>query len=64
MTTYTVTLRFQFPAYNEKNGIVLGEFRATSKSKAISYAKVIAERDGHWPNNVGQGRASFKAVEA
>jgi hypothetical protein len=64
MTTFTVTLRFQFPAHGDKNGIRY-EVRATSKSTAIRYAKVMAERDGHTGGHaVGQGRASFKAVEA
>ena len=64
MTHYIVTLRFQFPAWDEKNGIEF-EIRARTKSEAIRYAKVRAERDGHIGGHVvGSGRATFKARAA
>ena len=59
--TFTVTLRFQFPAWIEKAGIPY-EVRAKTKADAIRYAKVMAERDGHIGGHaVSRGRASFKA---
>lgn len=58
---YTVTLRFQFPAWDEVDGIPYEE-QARSKADAIKYARRQAERDGHLCG--GKGRASFKAVES
>jgi hypothetical protein len=57
---YSVTLRFQFPAWDEKSGI---EFRVstTSKRDAIAAARHLAERDGHVPAR-GKGRATFTAI--
>ena len=57
---YSVTLRFQFPAWDEKSGI---EFRVTSTSKrdALTAARRLAEHDGHVPAR-GKGRATFTAV--
>ena len=56
---FIVTLRFRFPAWNNKAGIVF-QVRALTKAQAIRFAKAQAERDGHWPA-VGQGAATFKA---
>ena len=64
MISFTVTLRFQSPAWNEKDGIEF-EVRARTKSEAIRYAKVRAERDGHIGGHAaGSGRATFKARES
>ena len=60
--TYTVTLRFQFPAWDEKDGIQFDDICASSKKDAIAIAKSRADRDGHLGG--GKGRYSFKAVEA
>lgn len=61
--TYNVTLRFQFPSWEDKDGIRY-EIRARTKSEAIKYAKVRAERDGHIGGHVAaNGRATFKAEE-
>jgi hypothetical protein len=59
MTPYAVTLRFQFPAWDEKNGIRY-EVRAACKSDAISYARQLATRDGHIPA-AKKGRVTFRA---
>lgn len=56
---FTVTLRFQFPAHDEKNGIVYAEIVAGSKADAIWRARKMADRDGHLGS--GKGRATFKA---
>jgi hypothetical protein len=64
MAEYRVTLRFQFPAWDEKDGI---PYHVTAKSKAdaIKRAKMDAKRDGHIGfGNTGKGRATFKAEEA
>ncbi len=61
MKNYTVTLRFQFPAWDEKDGIQFEE-QAETKSQAIRYARRQADTCGHLCG--GKGRASFKAVEA
>ena len=57
---YTVTMRFQFPAWDEKDGIPF-EVTARSKSEAVKYARNQADHDGHLAG--GKGRVSFKAVE-
>lgn len=58
--TFTVTLRFQFPAWDERYGI---EFtvRATSKSDAIRRARAAAMEAGH--GGPGKGRAIFTAEQ-
>ncbi len=61
MTEYTVTLRFQFPAWDEKDGIDF-TIRAKTKAEAVKYARARAERDGH--TGGGKGRLTFKAREA
>ena len=59
-TTYKVTLRFQYPAHDERDGIPF-EFEAKSKSQAIRYARRQAENDGHLCG--GKGRVTFTARE-
>lgn len=59
--TFTVTLRFQFPSWEDRDGIRY-EIRARTKAEAIKYAKVMAERDGHTGGHAAaHGRATFKA---
>lgn len=55
---YTVTLRFQFPAHDERDGIPF-EVQARSKADAIKQARRQADHDGHLCG--GKGRVSFKA---
>jgi hypothetical protein len=59
---YNVTIRFQYPAWDEVDGIVYRDIQATCKSDAIKQVRREAENDGHVPG-IGKGRASFKAVE-
>lgn len=59
--TYEVTLRFQFPAWDERDGISY-TIEAETKSDAIRYARRQAENDGHACG--GRGRYWFSAVEA
>lgn len=56
---YTVTLRFQYPAWDEKNGI---PFTVTAKTKAeaIQQARRQAFNDGHLCG--GKGRVTFTAT--
>lgn len=58
---YTVTLRFQFPPWDEVNGIVFEHVSGYSKSDACSSARLQAEHDGHLSSQ--KGLAWFKAVE-
>lgn len=58
---YIVTLRFQFPAWDEKDGIECNQ-TARSKADAIRYARSQMRDDGHIPA-VGKGRATFTASE-
>ncbi len=57
---YVVTLRFQYPAWDEKDGIPF-YVEATSKSQAIERARREAYNAGHLCG--GQGRVTFKAEE-
>lgn len=57
--TFQVTLRFQFPAWDEVDGITY-EIEANSKAEAIDRARREARRDGHTPAT-GKGRATFSA---
>jgi len=58
---YRVTLRKQFPAWDERNGIVF-EVEARSKADAVKSARYEAYNGGH--TGSGCGRCWFKAVEA
>lgn len=60
MNRYTVTLRFEAPAWDEKNGIPY-EIEAASKSEAVKKARRHAEEYGH--TGTGKGRYTFKAIE-
>jgi hypothetical protein len=61
MNAYIVTLRFQYPAHDERAGIPY-EVQARSKADAIRDARRQAERDGHVPCST-KGRATFTATE-
>ena len=61
MKTYDVTMRFQFPAWDEKEGITYYDIRAASKSQAIKYARSRGFDDGH--TGQGKGRTTFTAKE-
>ena len=61
MNAYIVTLRFQFPAHDEHQGIPY-EVSARTKADAIRDARRQAERDGHVPCS-HKGRATFTATE-
>lgn len=57
---YEVALRFQFPAWDEQDGI---PFRivATTKAEAVLEARRQAQHDGHIPCR-GKGKYRFKAT--
>ena len=57
---YTVTLRFGFPSYDERDGIRFDE-TARSKKDAIRYARRSAYNAGHLVG--GKGRTTFTAEE-
>lgn len=59
--TYTVILRFQYPAWDEKDGIHYPDIPARSKSEAIRIARQKAEADGHAIG--GRGRYWFTAAQ-
>jgi hypothetical protein len=61
MKNYIVTIRFQFPAWDEKNGLPY-EVTASTKAEAIKEVRRLAARDGHTGIG-GKGKASFKAEE-
>lgn len=58
VTSFTVTLRYQHPAHDQRDGITW-DIEAGSKAEAIRKARKIAERDGYyWAK---QGRMTFTA---
>jgi hypothetical protein len=59
MSTYTVRQTFQYPAWNEVNGIPY-TVEASSKSEAIRKARREAERCGH--DGTQKGRRTFKVI--
>ena len=59
MTEFEVTLRFQFPAWDERDGLRYF-VHAKTKADAVRYARSDARRDGHL--GTGKGHASFSAV--
>lgn len=63
MKTYTVTLRYQHPAWDEKNGIPY-EVTAKTKADAIKKARKQAESDGNTGWGASKGRTTFTATEA
>ncbi len=60
-TRYDVRLTFQYPAWDEVDGIVF-TVDADCKAKAVKYARYEADRAGHLCG--GKGRVSFKATES
>ena len=60
--TYTVTLTFQYPAWDETRGILFHNIEARSKSEAIRIARRMARNFGHIGHG-GKGRVTFKAQE-
>jgi hypothetical protein len=59
---YTVTLRFQFPAWDERDGITW-KIEAASKREAIAKARREAYHAGHVGSGSHQGRVTFSAKE-
>lgn len=58
---WTVRLTFQYPAWDEVEGIEFADISANSKSEANAIARRRAERDGHLGG--GKGRVVFTATE-
>lgn len=61
LKTFDVVMRFQYPAWDEMDGIIFPGIRAVSKAEANQYARKKAERDGHTCS--GKGRYTFTATE-
>ena len=57
---YEVTLIKQYPPWDEKTGIIIGEFCKRSKAEAIRSARDAAANGGH---TGGVGRYWFRAVK-
>ncbi len=58
---WNVVLRFQYPAWDEVDGITYRDIQAKSKSEAIAYARKMASNDGHTIGG-GKGRYWFTAI--
>lgn len=61
LSHWRVTMRFQWPAWDEKDGIVYEHIPAESKSAAIRSARRLAACDGHAVG--GRGRYWFSAAK-
>ncbi len=59
--TYSVILRFQFPAHDEREGIPFADISAQNKADACKQARRLAEHAGHL--STGKGLSWFKAIE-
>lgn len=59
--TYTVTLTFTCPAWDEVDGINYYGIQADSRSEANRIVRRFASEDGHLGS--GKGRATFRATE-
>ena len=59
---FTVTLTFQYPAWDEVNGIVYEDVRALNKADAVRQARQMARSDGHTGQG-GKGLCWFRAEE-
>lgn len=59
--TYSVHVRFQFPAWCYKDGITYDGMIGRTKAEAIKRAREQADLDGHL--GAGQGLVWFKATE-
>ena len=57
---WTVTLRFQFPAWDEVDGLEYRDIRASSKANANAIARRMSGNDGHLGS--GKGRVTFTAT--
>jgi len=58
---FTVTLRFQYPAWDDVDGIPYPDIAADSKQEANDIVRRIAMIDGHL--GAGKGRCWFSAVQ-
>lgn len=58
---FNVVMRFEYPAWDEVDGISYDAIQAISKSDANRQARRLAERDGHAIG--GRGRYFFTATE-
>jgi hypothetical protein len=61
MNSYIVTVRHQFPAWDEKAGIESEPVTAASKRQAIAAARRQLERDGHAGSGCAKGLQWFSA---
>lgn len=59
--TFDVVMTFQYPAWDEQEGIVYRSIEASSKREANSIARRQADGDGHLAG--GKGRVRFQATE-
>lgn len=57
---FNVVLRFEYPAWDEVNGISYHDIPADSKAQANAWARGLADRDGHLCG--GKGRVTFTAT--
>ncbi len=60
---FDVTIYFQHPAWDEKDGITYRSINARTKSDAIKVVRRMAYADGHVGFG-GKGRTTFKAEAA
>ena len=54
-------MRFQYPAWDEVDGLVYQDIQAATKAEAYAVARRMADNDGHLHG--GKGRVTFTATE-
>ena len=59
--TFKVVMTFQYPAWDETDGVTYHEIIAATKAKANAVARRMARNDGHLVG--GKGRVTFTAYE-
>ena len=62
MKNYLVTLRYQHPAWDERDGLTY-TVEAEGKAQAIRRARRQAEADGNAGTGLNRGRQTWSAVE-
>ena len=59
--TFNVVMTFQYPAWDETDGVTYHEIIAATKAEANAVARRMARNDGHLVG--GKGRVTFTAYE-
>jgi hypothetical protein len=59
---YRLSVHFQHPAHDERNGVPLGVVSARSRADAVKQARRLADAHGHISRHSGKGTATYRAA--